>query len=136
VQPSSARLPEKQPFAPHGANIICHNVWAPIVAALSRAVARAAMLRRRAMEGRIRMQACGVILLVQEHRFELLADDGGRRHFTLAHDAPLGWHELQQLQRDACRVLVRHDATLAGRSSAAAHSIARLPPVRSAPALA
>jgi hypothetical protein len=77
------------------------------------------------------MQACGVVTLVQEHRFELLGDDGTRRHFTLAHDAPLGWNELTRLQREGCRVVVRHDAPPAGHTTAAAHALARLAPAPS-----
>lgn len=71
------------------------------------------------------MQASGVITVVQEHRFELQADDGVRRHFTLAHDAPLGWAELVRLQRDGCRVMVEHDAAKPGHSTAAARTVLR-----------
>lgn len=72
------------------------------------------------------MQACGVVTVVQEHRFELLGDDGTRRHFTLAHDAPLGWNELIRLQADRCRVRVTHDAARAGHTTAAVHAIERI----------
>jgi hypothetical protein len=72
------------------------------------------------------MQASGVIAVVQEHRFELLRDDGTRRHFTLAHQAPLGWAELVQWQREGCRVTVEHDASKPGHSTAAAYSVRRL----------
>jgi hypothetical protein len=71
------------------------------------------------------MLAQGVVTVVQEHRFALLCDDGTHRHFTLAHDAPLGWMELERLQREGCRVLVRHDAPLPGHTTAAVHSISR-----------
>jgi hypothetical protein len=73
------------------------------------------------------MQACGVVTVVQEQRFELLGDDGTRRHFTLAHDAPLGWNELIGLQAERCRVCVTHDAARAGHTTAAVHAIARAP---------
>jgi hypothetical protein len=79
-----------------------------------------------------RMQSSGVITVVQEHRFELLGEDGTRRHFTLAHDAPLGWNELIALQHDGCRVAVQHDEPRPGHTTAAVHAIGR---VRS-PALA
>ncbi len=73
------------------------------------------------------MQSTGVITIVQEHRFELLGDDGTRHHFTLAHDAPLGWRELRALEQEGCRVAVDHDPrTSPGHTTAAAHSIARL----------
>lgn len=72
------------------------------------------------------MQACGVVTVVQEHRFELLGDDGTRRHFTLAHDAPLGWNELIGLQAERCRVCVTHDAARAGHTTAAVHAIERM----------
>ena len=72
------------------------------------------------------MQASGTIAVVQEHRFELRCDDGVRRHFTLAHDAPLGWAELVHLQREGCRVTVQHAAPQPGHSTAAAHQVRRL----------
>lgn len=72
------------------------------------------------------MQASGVIVVVQEHRFELRCDDGVRRHFTLAHDAPLGWAELVHLQHDGCRVAVEHGAAKPGHSTAAVHRVLRL----------
>lgn len=72
------------------------------------------------------MQVSGVIAVVQEHRFELQGEDGTRRHFTLAHEAPLGWAELVQLQRDGCRVRVQHDAPRPGHSTAAVHAVRRL----------
>jgi hypothetical protein len=71
------------------------------------------------------MICCGVITVVQEHRFELQGDDGTRRHFTLAHDAPLGWNELIALEHERCRVAVRHDAARAGHTTAAVHAIER-----------
>lgn len=74
------------------------------------------------------MHSSGTVIVVQEHRFELLGDDGTRRHFTLAHDAPLGWHELVELQRERCRVRVRHDAQPRGHTTAAVHAIERLKP--------
>ena len=80
------------------------------------------------------MIRCGVIIVVQEHRFELQGDDGTRRHFTLAHDAPLGWNELIALERDRCRVAVEHDAAPPGLTTAAVHSIERLAPGESQPA--
>jgi hypothetical protein len=86
------------------------------------------MQRGRQQGEKIRMQACGVVTLVQEQRFELLGDDGTRRHFTLAHDAPLGWHELTHLLSEGCRVAVRHDAPQPGHTTAAAHGLARLQP--------
>lgn len=74
------------------------------------------------------MRASGVVTVVQEHRFELQGDDGTRRHFTLSHDARLGWAELVQLRREGCRVSVEHDAPQPGHSTAAVHAIARLGP--------
>jgi hypothetical protein len=75
-----------------------------------------------------RLHSCGIVTVVQEHRFELLGDDGTRRHFTLAHDAPLGWKELIALQHDGCRVAVRHDAPRPGHTTAAVHAMQRLAP--------
>lgn len=72
------------------------------------------------------METCGVVTVVQEHRFELLGDDGTHRHFTLAHDAPLGWNELIQLQRARCRVQVRHDAPRPGHTTSGVHAVQRL----------
>lgn len=72
----------------------------------------------------------GVVTVVQEHRFELQGDDGTRRHFTLAHDAPLGWNELIALERDRCHVAVRHDACRPGYTTAAVHGIERLAPAQ------
>jgi hypothetical protein len=72
------------------------------------------------------MRSCGVVTVVQEHRFELQGDDGTYRHFTLAHDAPLGWHELQRLARSGCRVAVQHDPPRGGHTTAAVHSISLL----------
>jgi hypothetical protein len=74
------------------------------------------------------MRSCGVVTLVQEHRFELQGDDGTYRHCTLAHDAPLGWHELQRLARSGCRVAVQHDAPRSGHTTVAVHSISLLRP--------
>lgn len=74
------------------------------------------------------MQSAGVVVVVQEHRFELFGEDGTYRHFTLAHDAPLGWKELVQLQRERCAVLVRHDRPLAGHTTSAVHAVLRLAP--------
>lgn len=70
--------------------------------------------------------AYGVITLVQEHRFELLAEDGARRRFTLAHGAPLGWHELVSLEREGTRVAVRHGAAPAGSTTLPAQALWRL----------
>lgn len=72
------------------------------------------------------MQTSGVIIVVQEHRFELQSDDGTRRHFTLAHDAPLGWEELKRLGHEGCHVDVQHDPPKPGYSTAAVHAITRL----------
>lgn len=74
------------------------------------------------------MLVCGVVTVVQEQRFELLGDDGARRHFTLAHDAPLGPEELTQLVREGCRVAVDHDAAAAGETHATVHAVARVRP--------
>jgi hypothetical protein len=82
------------------------------------------------------MLSSGVITVVQEHRFELLCDDGTRRHFTLAHDAPLGWNELLGLWREGARVAVQHDAAAAGSTTAAVHRVARLQPGERAEPLA
>ena len=72
------------------------------------------------------MHSWGVIVVVQEHRFELLGADGTRRHFTLAHDAPLGWNELIRLQAERCLVRLRHDAPRPGHTTSAVHAVARL----------
>jgi hypothetical protein len=69
------------------------------------------------------MLSWGVVTVVQESRFELQGDDGTRRHFTLAPDAPLGWNELVRLQAEGCRVAVRHDASPPGHTTAAVHAI-------------
>jgi len=74
------------------------------------------------------MRSCGVVTVVQEHRFELQGDDGTRRHFTLAHDAPLGWNELVRLQAEGCRVAVQHDPAEPHHTTAAVHSVERLQP--------
>ena len=74
------------------------------------------------------MICCGVVIVVQEHRFELQGDDGTRRHFTLAHDAPLGWNELVGLERARCRVAVQHDPARPGHTTAAVHAIERIAP--------
>lgn len=72
------------------------------------------------------MHASGIITVVQEHRFELEGDDGTHRHFTLAHDAPLGWNELIRLQRERSRVTVRHDPPVPGHTTCAVHAVLRL----------
>lgn len=74
------------------------------------------------------MQASGVITVVQEHRFQLVGDDGTRRHFTLSHDAPLGWHELQGLLREGCRVGLHCDPPAPGSTTSAVHAVLRLDP--------
>ena len=73
------------------------------------------------------MFSTGVVTVVQEHRFEVQGDDGTRRHFTLAPDAPLGWNELMRLQAEGCRVEVRHDPSPPGYTTAAVHTVERLP---------
>jgi hypothetical protein len=73
------------------------------------------------------MLSSGIVTVVQEHRFELLGEDGMHRHFTLAHDAPLGWNELIRFEHDGCVVAVRHDAPRPGHTSAAVHAIERVP---------
>jgi len=79
------------------------------------------------------VQTSGVVIVVQEHRFELVGDDGTRRHFTLAHDAPLGWKELVRLQAEGCRVALRHDAARPGHTTCAVHAVARLAPAEQLP---
>lgn len=74
------------------------------------------------------MWTCGIVTVVQEHRFQLQADDGGHRHFTLAHGAPLGWHELQHLQQEGCRVAVRHGHPAPGSTTAPVQAVQRLRP--------
>jgi hypothetical protein len=74
------------------------------------------------------MHTSGTVIVVQEHRFELLGEDGARRHFTLAHDAPLGWHELVELQRERQTVRLRHDAQPHGHTTAAVHAVERVEP--------
>jgi hypothetical protein len=54
-------------------------------------------------------RTAGTITLVQEERFQLACDDGVRRLFILAHDAPLEADELERLERDATRVVVEYD---------------------------
>ena len=79
------------------------------------------------------MQTFGVITQVQELRFELLADDGRRRHFTLSPAAPLGWDELAALEHEGCRIVVWHDAQRPELTTARVHALARLrPPARAA----
>lgn len=61
--------------------------------------------------------ASGVITLVQEHRFQLADDDGGRRLFVLAHDAPIEWADLEMLERSNGHVTVFYtdaDTVIAG----------------------
>ena len=48
----------------------------------------------------------GVIILVQEGRFELVTDGGRVMHFLLAHDAPLEPQDLPPLKRNQRRVRV------------------------------
>jgi hypothetical protein len=68
----------------------------------------------------------GVITLVQEHRFHLLGDDGGKRLFILAHDAPLEWRDLDRFERCGSRVRVRFDAA-PGLIARTAHDVVELP---------
>jgi hypothetical protein len=72
------------------------------------------------------MLASGVITVVQEQRFQLQGEDGTCRHFTLAHDAPLGGLELQRLLRDGSRVAVRHGDPKPGHTTAPAHGVYHL----------
>lgn len=41
----------------------------------------------------------GVILLVQEHRFQLETEQGTRLNFMLRHDAGLEWRDLLELEQ-------------------------------------
>ena len=69
------------------------------------------------------METCGVITLVQEHRFELKDDAGVHAHFTLSRGAPLGWHELQALMASGTRIAVCHGEAAPGHTTAAADAI-------------
>lgn len=64
----------------------------------------------------------GVITLVQEHRFRLVDDQGAHALFILAHDAPLEWQDLEQLQLSGRMVRVSH-APAPGRIAAIAHDV-------------
>jgi len=48
----------------------------------------------------------GVITLVQEHRFQLMDDEGRHRLFILTHDARQEWSDLKRLEQDNCHVTV------------------------------
>jgi len=59
----------------------------------------------------------GVIALVQEDRFQLVADDGQRRLFLLSHTAPIELEDLQNLERSGRRVTIHYhgsDRLIAG----------------------
>jgi hypothetical protein len=56
--------------------------------------------------------ATGVILVVQETRFRLLADDGSGHIFLLAHDAPLEPQDLPRLTHRRVRVAYDRSPTL------------------------
>ena len=64
----------------------------------------------------------GVITLVQEHRFQLVDEQGGHALFILAHDAPLEWQDLERLQLAGRQVRVSH-APAPGRIAAIAHDV-------------
>ena len=64
----------------------------------------------------------GVILLVQEHRFRLVDDDGGHALFVLAHGAPLEWQDLERLQQAGKPVVVSHEPA-PGKIAAIAHDV-------------
>lgn len=64
----------------------------------------------------------GVIVLVQEHRFRLVDDQGGHALFVLAHGAPLEWQDLERLQQAGQRVRVSH-MPAPGKIAAVAHDV-------------
>jgi len=68
--------------------------------------------------------ASGTVVAVQESRFQLVLDNGGRRLFVLAHDAAVEPEQLASLQREHVRVVVTYrqgDSLIADE----AHAIAR-----------
>ena len=64
----------------------------------------------------------GVMTLVQETRFEIENERGGRRLFVLAHDAPLEPADLQALLADETLVRVEHSEA-DGLIAAVAHDV-------------
>jgi hypothetical protein len=50
----------------------------------------------------------GTVVAVQEGRFQLALDNGGRRLFVLAHDAAIEPEQLSSLQREQARVTVTY----------------------------
>ena len=68
--------------------------------------ARSQMIRTRAR--RPHAVTRGVMTLVQETRFEIENERGGRRLFLLAHDAPLEPADLQALLAEGTPVRVEH----------------------------
>jgi hypothetical protein len=71
-----------------------------------RMTARSQMIRTRAR--RPHAVTRGVMTLVQETRFEIENERGGRRLFLLAHDAPLEPADLQALLAEGTPVRVEH----------------------------
>jgi hypothetical protein len=67
-------------------------------------------------------RTAGTITLVQEERFQLACDDGRKRLFILAHDAPLESDELARLKREGAHVEVEYD----DRPDLIAHAAHRL----------
>jgi hypothetical protein len=66
----------------------------------------------------------GTIVTVQESRFQLAVDGGGRRLFVLAHDAAVEPQQLLSLQREQSRVTVTY-AQAAGLIAGKADAIAK-----------
>lgn len=52
--------------------------------------------------------ARGTIVLVQEHRFQLMHSNGKQQLFTLAHGAPQEWRDLKRLEKENCLVQVAY----------------------------
>lgn len=67
----------------------------------------------------------GIIILVQEHRFHLVSDDGAHRLFILAHDAPLEWRDLEQFEKSGRHVRVDYEPA-PGMIACTAHDVIAL----------
>ena len=50
--------------------------------------------------------ASGVVTLAQEHRFQLVDDQGSKKLFILAHGSPVEGRDLQRLENSNRRVTV------------------------------
>jgi hypothetical protein len=67
--------------------------------------------------------ASGVITLTQEHRFQLVDDQGGKKLFILAHGSPVQGKDLERLESANRRVRVFYSDgdTLNGYTAHAIH---------------